>query len=91
MLLMGKQCNPAPSESSATVPVVSDLNLIFLLFMGFFSNKPCKAFKVLCTSAHQVFFRYSSGFIRILLKTADLINEDFAEFCAILLSQPSVF
>lgn len=44
-----------------------------VLFTYFFCNKPPAIFKGLCTSAQQVFFRYSRSFI--VWKTADLINE----------------
>lgn len=46
-----------------------------VLFTQFFCNKPPAIFKGLCTSAQQVFFRYSSSFIKIVWKIADLINE----------------
>lgn len=60
--------------------VASELeNLIFLLVTRFFCNKPSAVLKGLCTSAQQVFFRYSSGFINILWKIADLINEKFLQ------------
>lgn len=62
-----------------------------VLFTYFFCNKPPAIFKGLCTSAQQVFFRYSRSFI--VWKIADLINEKVGLvffFSRVLLPQFSV-
>lgn len=87
-----------PEQGRQGIPVLPFSTLWVLLSVDtrvllthFFCNKPPAVFRDLCTSAQQVFFRYSSSFIKIIWKIADLINEKVFFFPTVLLPQFTVF